>query len=262
MTDPVIRKRVFVGLLAGTALVVALGAVGLYYAFFGRSIVARQLVVFGLLAGAGTLALVTGVGVATLVFSIWRGRVGRWAAELAGLAVNGLYPFALRLGVLLGLEPMRIQQSFIAVNNQLVRARQLRVAPDQLLVLVPHCVQRSTCPHKITVNVDNCHRCGRCVMTELLRLRDSFGVYLGVATGGTAARRFLDLYRPRMVVAVACERDLISGIQDAHGIPVWGITNERPHGPCLDTCVAPARLEAAIRMFVRGICPDTDPDTG
>jgi hypothetical protein len=243
-------------------LVLGLGALGLYYAFFGRSVVARQVVVFGLLAGAGILALVTAVGVVMLVFSIWRGRVGRRAAELVGLAVHGLYPFALRLGVLLGLEPMRIQQSFIAVNNQLVQARQLRVAPDQLLVLVPHCVQRSTCPHKITVNVDNCHRCGRCVMTELLRLRDLYGVYLGVATGGTAARRFLDLYRPRLVVAVACERDLISGIQDAHGIPVWGITNERPHGPCLDTCVAPARLEVAIRSFARKVRRETDPDRG
>ncbi|MBC7105277.1 MAG: DUF116 domain-containing protein, partial [Firmicutes bacterium] len=174
MTAPAIRKRVFVGLLAGTAVLVALGAVGLYYAFFGGSTLARQLVALGLLAGAGTAALATVAGVSTLVLSIWRGRVGGRPAELVGRAVNGLYPLALRLGLLLGLEPMRIQQSFIAVNNQLVRARQLRVAPDQLLVLVPHCVQLSTCPHKITVTVDNCRRCGRCVMAELLRLRDLY----------------------------------------------------------------------------------------
>jgi hypothetical protein len=38
-------------------------------------------------------------------------------------------------------------------------------------------------------------------------------------------------------VAVACERDLVSGIRDAWPLPVIGLINERPEGPCVNTRV-------------------------
>ncbi|MEG1610708.1 MAG: DUF116 domain-containing protein, partial [Bilophila sp.] len=46
------------------------------------------------------------------------------------------------------------------------------------------------------------------------------------------------------------ERDLSSGIQDTNPLPVFGVINERPHGPCLDTCVNILRVEHAIRQFI------------
>jgi hypothetical protein len=52
-----------------------------------------------------------------------------------------------------------------------------------------------------------------------------------------------------MILAVACERDLASGIQDTYPLPVYGILNERPFGPCLDTRVSLARLEDALKRF-------------
>jgi uncharacterized protein len=52
-----------------------------------------------------------------------------------------------------------------------------------------------------------------------------------------------------MIIAVACERDLASGIQDTHPLPVYGILNSRPFGPCLDTDVALDKVEWAIREF-------------
>ena len=56
--------------------------------------------------------------------------------------------------------------------------------------------------------------------------------------------------KPRCIIAVACERDLTSGIQDSYPLPVFGILNERPNGPCLDTLVPLDRLEEAIRLFL------------
>jgi hypothetical protein len=43
--------------------------------------------------------------------------------------------------------------------------------------------------------------------------------------------------RPKIIIGVACERDLTSGIQDSYPIPVYGIFNRRPNGPCYDTDV-------------------------
>ena len=74
---------------------------------------------------------------------------------------------------------------------------------------------------------------------------------MSMATGGTLARKFVREYRPRAIVAIACERDLTSGIQDSNPIPVLGITNERPFGPCFNTEIRIERVEEALQFFMR-----------
>jgi hypothetical protein len=51
-------------------------------------------------------------------------------------------------------------------------------------------------------------------------------------------------------VAVACELDLTTGIQDAYPLPVIGILNERPNGPCFNTRVDIERVDRAICHFL------------
>ena len=46
------------------------------------------------------------------------------------------------------------------------------------------------------------------------------------------------------------ERDLTSGIQDVFPLPVLGVLNERPFGPCFNTRVDINKLEAAILAFM------------
>jgi hypothetical protein len=88
-----------------------------------------------------------------------------------------------------------------------------------------------------------------------MALRDAWGVQLAVATGGTIARRIVVEARPRLIIAVACERDLAAGIQDTYPLPVYGILNGRPHGPCLDTVLDLDKVEGALRVFVRPLPP-------
>jgi hypothetical protein len=129
-------------------------------------------------------------------------------------------------------------------------SKELKIPPGQLLLLAPHCLQNSDCPHKITVDIDNCHRCGKCSVNSLLDLKDRYGINVGMATGGTLARKFVHEYRPRAIVAIACERDLTSGIQDSNPLPVLGVTNERPFGPCINTNISLPKVEEAIRFFI------------
>lgn len=55
-----------------------------------------------------------------------------------------------------------------------------------------------------------------------------------------------------MIIGVACERDLTSGIQDSYPIPVYGILNSRPNGPCIDTDVDLDIVEEGVRAFLGG----------
>ena len=100
---------------------------------------------------------------------------------------------------------------------------------------------------KITHRVENCKRCGKCRIKDLLGLSEKYGVCMAVATGGTIARRIVIEKRPDLIIAVACERDLTSGIQDTTPLPVYGIFNQRPFGPCLNTQVALDRVESVLK---------------
>lgn len=144
----------------------------------------------------------------------------------------------------------RVRRAFILLNNELVLEERVRCAPEQLLILLPHCLQASHCPLRLTHQPDNCKRCGSCTLRDFLDLRDALGVRLAVAPGGTIARRIVRRERPKMIVAVACERDLASGIQDTAPLPVFGVLNERPSGPCMDTFVSMEKVREAVEKFV------------
>jgi hypothetical protein len=52
--------------------------------------------------------------------------------------------------------------------------------------------------------------------------------------------------------AIACERDLSSELVDSYLIPIIGISNERPYGPCFYTQVDLEKVKEAIRFLSRG----------
>jgi hypothetical protein len=104
---------------------------------------------------------------------------------------------------------------------------------------------------RLTYNIYNCKRCGKCGITDLIHIAEENNITLFIATGGSLARRIVHEIRPDAVVAVACENDLSSGIVDTYPIPILGITNERPHGPCLNTNVYLSKEKEAIQFFGR-----------
>jgi uncharacterized protein len=53
------------------------------------------------------------------------------------------------------------------------------------------------------------------------------------------------------VVAVACERDMVSGLHDVAGkIPVLGLTMTLPAGPCKDASLDLGQLERWVQAYV------------
>lgn len=234
-------------------MLVGLFAFALWYLIFnpGQSLL-NQTLVLALVVFLSVTVILAAMGMAGMLLTLLASKRLAFLQGPMRVGVNVFFPVILGLGKLFKIDVDRIKRSFIEVNNQMVRAASFRVDPGQILVLVPHCLQNTACPHKITVEIDNCRRCGRCCIGDLLDKRDRYGVKMGVATGGTLARKFIKDYRPRAVVAVACERDLTSGIQDSNPLPVLGVTNERPFGPCQNTYIESARVEEAIEFFLSG----------
>ena len=243
------QKRIFIGLLGVTCLVL----IGLAFILWWIPVVGLRAInpyLPAVLAGAfGFVVLVVLAGSLLLTVTILTGR-DFLSKRLRGVVIKVLFPLLVIVGKLFHLSRERISQSFIAINNQLVLAEGRKTAPSCLLLLMPHCLQNHDCTVRITGNVENCKACGKCPIKDLRELAHAYKVDLAVATGGTIARRIVVEKRPQIIIAVACERDLTSGIQDTYPLPVYGILNRRPHGPCFDTEVPLGEVERMIRLFV------------
>ncbi|MBI4688609.1 MAG: DUF116 domain-containing protein [Nitrospirae bacterium] len=165
-----------------------------------------------------------------------------------GVFLKIVFPVMSIVSSVFRINKEKVQQLVINVNNKLVRNGRFNPT-KRILLLLPHCLQWSECKLKITFNVYNCAGCGKCEIKDFTTIAKKLGLELFIATGGTLARRIVADTKPEAIVAVACERDLSSGIADSYPMPVLGIINDRPYGPCFNTRVDIDKVEDALKFF-------------
>jgi hypothetical protein len=125
-----------------------------------------------------------------------------------------------------------VENASVKVYNALALMRNRKVGKGELLLLIPRCLSRAT-------------------LDGVLQIAGKYDVPVFVATRGQLARRVIRERRPRAVVAVACERDMVSGLHDVAGkVPVLGLTMTLPAGPCKDALLDLDHLEAWVKAYV------------
>lgn len=244
------KKRIFIFLLLVSCVVlVGLAFLAWWVPFVGLANIHPSAPLVLAIALAALVLFGLG-GALTLVFTIIRGKNLFFNRRIRGVVIRELFPLLVGVGKCFGISKQDIRRSFVAINNRLVLAEAKKVKPHQLLILLPHCLQNHDCTVRITGKVENCKKCGKCRIKDLVMVSEAYHVPIAVATGGTLARKIVVEKRPKVIIAVACERDLSSGIQDSYPIPVFGIFNRRPFGPCFDTDVDMELVEKGIRTFL------------
>src|SRR2546422_55867 len=93
-----------------------------------------------------------------------------------------------------------VEHAAIDVYNTLAVRRGRTVGKGELLVLIPRCLSKGA-------------------LDGVLAIAGRYDVPVFVATRGQLARRVIRERRPRAVVAVACERDMLTGLRDVAGKP-------------------------------------------
>jgi hypothetical protein len=175
-----------------------------------------------LLVGYVFLGLSSLTGVRFLPFSLMR--VRRLACAL--------FPGARNVAKALGGHEAAIGRSFLIVQNSLVHAWRQGKASENVLVLLPHCLESNV----------------------KARIQEVLGQYCCKARtvgGGNEALQAIDEESPDALVAVACERDLVSGVTDLGGRLPWvlAVPNIQRHGPCKRTDVRVCEFEAALDLL-------------
>jgi hypothetical protein len=126
----------------------------------------------------------------------------------------------------------RVEHAGIDAYNAYALRRGRKFGRGELLVLIPRCLSKET-------------------LDGVLGIAGRYDVPVFVATRGQLARRAIRERRPRAVVAVACERDMTTGLRDVAGkLPVLGLTMRLPNGPCRDAVVDLPLMEDWVRSWV------------
>ncbi len=176
-----------------------------------------------LAAGSLVLALIEGFFVVKLGKSLF-------PYKLMQKVILSILPRAVWLGGKFGISRDRVGNSFIKVHNLIIKSYSRRLSTDRVLILLPRCLKREA-RTRITERING--------NTKVLTV-----------AGGEEAREAIKQYRPDFILAIACERDLMSGIKDvAEKIPVLAIANKRPEGPCKNTDFSAGELDEAFRFI-------------
>ena len=146
-------------------------------------------------------------------------------------SISFLTPFILSLGNKFGVSYDRMGNSFIKVSNSLIRTTRMKMNRSKIVILLPRCLKIPT-------------------QKQIKALAEKYHCLIFTVPGGELARKIIIEPKPTAVIGVACERDLLSGIKDVRHIPVIGIANQRPEGPCKNTIVDFEKIEEAIRFFL------------
>ena len=143
-----------------------------------------------------------------------------------------------------------IHRSFITYNNKIIRTKNHKFKPEEILILLPRCIQNTDCKQGVVQDITHCVSCGKCDVSAINKILKDTGIKGAVVTGGTQARVLLNTLKPKAVIAVACERDLVSGIFDSNNKFVYGLLNERPNGPCFNTRSNMAEVRSVIEALI------------
>lgn len=164
--------------------------------------------------------------------------------------ISSVLPVFIYLTGLFRGEKDELRRIYININNLVVKYRLQKNHSAEMLILLPHCMQSKDCSRRITEDIRNCRRCGCCRIGEVADITLRYGIRTVVAKGGTAARNTVKECKPDFILAIACERELISGMGDIGRIPVIGVINQRPNGYCTNTTVDILQLKKMLQELL------------
>jgi hypothetical protein len=209
-----------------------------------------NLIMLVLLIGISGVILLAAVIIYIVITAYKYGRINKFFALIINRFIKIVMSVAIDLVELIKIDKNIVRGFFVDLNNIIVNSANPKATHDEVLLLVPHCLQWAKCGHKVTNDPSNCKRCGKCDLDKILDIAGKYQVKICIASGGTMARKAIVENKPKIIISVACSRDLISGIQDVENIPVIAVENTTPEGPCHNTRVDVDKLEEAMKRIL------------
>ncbi len=228
------------GVLSAVTIIVSFGLLKIY------SVPYRRIIAY-VVAGVSLLLILLWAVSLALARANRSGSAEGFSIYLLRAGISIMLPAYIYLAGLFREDKDELRRVYINVNNIAARYRLRKNHSARMLMLIPHCMQNKDCRRSITEDISNCKKCGCCRIGEIAGIAENCGIRTVVAKGGTAARNTVKECKPDFIFAIACERELISGIGDVGKIPVIGLINQRPNGYCTNTTVDIQQLKKTLQ---------------
>ena len=178
--------------------------------------------IFGLLINILVLSIIIIIIFSTIVtYNIIKDKKVNSSLMKINLKIaNLLFNPVIFIASSIGIPKNEMRKIYVKLNNSYIYSNKYNFNSKDIMILIPHCVQKNSCKLKVTNKIENCAKCGLCNVSDLVKLKEKTGINIFIATGGTLARKVIIENKPKAVIAVACERDITSGIHDMKHIPV------------------------------------------
>ncbi len=116
---------------------------------------------------------------------------------------------------------------YIAIKNRSFYKEFEEAPKKSIIIFLPQCLRNSEkCEAELTDEGYQCDHCGECSISTIIKTSEGLG-YGGVyiVPGGSLVRNIMKNKKPRAVLGVACNYELVEGIEHAtiHDIPTQSI---------------------------------------
>lgn len=128
-----------------------------------------------------------------------------------------------------------LKQAFVEVNNAYVLDFVKNNPPQKTLILLPFCLQSTSCGERIIWDIDNCIECKKCAVGSIKSLAHKHDVTIRVAERGLIAKDIIKTERPNLTIAIACDDELYEGIIRAKDDRILGLENRINKDFCINT---------------------------
>lgn len=116
---------------------------------------------------------------------------------------------------------------YIAIKNRAFKKEFKDTPEEHIIIFLPQCLRNSEgCEAELTDEGYQCNKCGRCSISSIIKASEDLG-YGGVyiVPGGSLVRKIMEKKKPKAVVGIACNYELVEGIEHAtiHDIPTQSV---------------------------------------
>ena len=128
---------------------------------------------------------------------------------------------------LLGLDDGLVDNIGIEVRNKVNKSRFDQIAPEDKIIVLPHCLRSAKCEASLKETGIKCTYCGKCAIGIIKEKAEPMGYKVFIVPGSSFVKKIVQQNRFKGVVGVACHVDLNQ--------TMMALSNFYPQGVLLST---------------------------
>ena len=130
--------------------------------------------IFGLLINILVLSIIIIIIFSTIVtYNIIKDKKVNSSLMKINLKIaNLLFNPVIFIASSIGIPKNEMRKIYVKLNNSYIYSNKYNFNSKDIMILIPHCVQKNSCKLKVTNKIENCAKCGLCNVSDLVKLKE------------------------------------------------------------------------------------------